>query len=265
MNAVEKRIKEDLAAGHVAGVSVYVAQGGKTLYENHLGNATPNSLFRIASMTKPITTVAVLKLWEAGELSVEDPVVKYLPGFMPQLQIKHLLTHTSGLSQKDYAQRITDAHRADANLLVDFIAGLDFDHAPGSYPEYSPVAGFALLTAIAERTAGMDFASFAHDTFHDRGNGYLCYHITYEAEKYHADSFFADVFLRVFLFYAIFGRRNGGDRWQSRRRGGILETILSSCCVVFRRCSGKSSDVSFVCRCFVCFVCGVCFHCRKIL
>lgn len=160
MIAVEKRIREDLRSGHVEGASVHVSQKGKTLYEAHFGNVTEQSLFRIASMTKPVTAAAVLLLADRKKLSLKDPVVKYLPGFPLELQIIHLLSHCSGLSQSWYAQHITDEFRADPNLLVDFIASVPFDHEPGTYAEYNPVAAYALLTAIVEKVAAVDFATF---------------------------------------------------------------------------------------------------------
>lgn len=160
MCTVENRILQDLATGHIDGASVLVSQKGQTLYKAHFGTAKPDSLYRIASMTKPITAVAVLLLVQRKQLFLTDPVVKYLPGFPVDLQIVHLLTHCSGLSQSYYAEHITDEHRKDADLLVDFISGVPFDHAPGTYAEYNPVAAYALLTAIIEKVVQMDFASF---------------------------------------------------------------------------------------------------------
>lgn len=160
MNAVENRIKQDLISGHIDGAAVSVLKAGKVLYENQFGNITENSLFRIASMTKPITGAGVMLLAERGALQLTDPVVKYLPGFPTELQIRHLLTHTSGLSQSAYAAGITDVYRADPNLLTDYIGSLPFDYAPGTHAEYNPVAAFHLLAAIAEQVASVDFPSF---------------------------------------------------------------------------------------------------------
>lgn len=157
---LENRIQADLNAGRVDGVAVSVMQDGQTLYENHFGIATEQSLFRLASMTKPITAAAVLLLTERGKLRLSDPVLRYLPGFPPDLQIIHLLSHSSGLSQEYYVNHITDAHRSDPGLLVDYIAGLPFDFAPGTAAAYNPVAAYALLTAIAEQVCCMDFPSF---------------------------------------------------------------------------------------------------------
>ena len=157
---LENRIRADLDAGRVDGVAVSVMQDGQLLYEQHFGLATEQTLFRMASMTKPVTAAAALLLMERGKLKLSDPVMKFLPGFAPDLQILHLLSHSSGLSHEYYVNHITDLHRADANLLVDFIASLPFDFAPGTAAEYNPVAAYALLTAIIEQTACMDFPSF---------------------------------------------------------------------------------------------------------
>ena len=164
---LENRIGADLAAGRVDGVAVSVLQDGQTLYENYFGRAGERTLFRLASMTKPVTAAAVLLMMQRGKLRLSDPVVKYLPGFPPDLQIFHLLSHSSGLSQEYYVNHITDLHRADPALLTDYIASLPFDFAPGTAAEYNPVAAYALLTAIIEQTACMDYPSFVQKEIFD--------------------------------------------------------------------------------------------------
>lgn len=157
---LDTRLQADLQAQRIDGASVSVMQDGQLLYARHVGKAGERTLYRMASMTKPVTAAAVLLLMERGKLQLTDPVVKYLPGFSPQLQIRHLLSHSSGLSQEYYVNHITDAFRADPWLLVDYIAGLPFDFAPGTAAEYNPVAAYGLLTAIIEQTACVDFPTF---------------------------------------------------------------------------------------------------------
>ena len=111
---------------HIPGVVAMVADANKVLYSGAFGaqdveRAVPmstSSIFRIASMTKPVTSVAVMMLVEAGKLSLDDPAGKYLPEFQHSevfetfneldktytsrpvktpVTIRHLLTHTSGL------------------------------------------------------------------------------------------------------------------------------------------------------------------------
>jgi CubicO group peptidase (beta-lactamase class C family) len=98
------------------GVVIVVAKGGKIVYERAAGFAdreakTPvaiDTMFRFASMTKPIVSVAALALVDQKKLSLEDPVTKYLPEFRPKLAdgtdatitVRQLITHTAGLGYK---------------------------------------------------------------------------------------------------------------------------------------------------------------------
>lgn len=116
------------SSGRIAGGSALVARRGKVVYLSAAGHRdreadlpmTADTIVRIASMTKPITSVAILQLVDAGKIHLEDPVSKYIPEFaepsvlvMPaneksdqtystvpagrEITIHHLLTHTSGL------------------------------------------------------------------------------------------------------------------------------------------------------------------------
>lgn len=117
---MQKHVDEKKLAGAVA----VVARRGKIAYLQSVGkqdieagiSMNADTIFRIASMTKPITSVAVLMLYDEGLLKLDDPVSKYIPEFnnptvlergkngqsaVPaerQITIKHLLTHTSGLT-----------------------------------------------------------------------------------------------------------------------------------------------------------------------
>lgn len=107
--ALERAISEQQVVGAVA----LVAQDGKVVYSRAIGFADreakrpmqKNTIFRLASMTKPIVSVTALSLVDQGKLSLDDSVTKWLPDFQPRLAdgstpvmtIRHLLTHTSGL------------------------------------------------------------------------------------------------------------------------------------------------------------------------
>ena len=108
--------------GQIAGGVTMMARHGKVVHLEAVGMADreekkpmrTDSIFRIASMTKPITSVAIMMLWEQGKLGLDDPVSKYIPEFKGtqvlvsveplktepakrEITIRHLLTHTSGL------------------------------------------------------------------------------------------------------------------------------------------------------------------------
>ena len=123
--AIDARFADDLASERVSGAAACVMQEGKVAYRRFVGTTVPHgntpvtekSLFRLASMTKPVTAVAVLLLAEQGRLHLDDPIEKYLPEFanrrlwtigeggeivdrgavQAKPTILHLLTHTSGL------------------------------------------------------------------------------------------------------------------------------------------------------------------------
>lgn len=102
-----------LAEQRIVGATVLVARDGQPAYSRHGGLADRKSarpvaddtIFRLASLTKPMVTAAVLALIEDGVLGLEDPVSRFLPDFRPQIDgqapaitIRQLLTHTAGLS-----------------------------------------------------------------------------------------------------------------------------------------------------------------------
>lgn len=178
---IPKRMQAFVDDGTIAGAVTLVARQGKTVSLEAVGLADlanrtpmrPNSLFWIASMTKPITAVAVLMLQDAGKLSVDDPVEKHLPEFKGQwmidtrtndrmtlvkpprpITLRDLLTHTSGLS--DVA-----APRFDCSLaeLIMAYSQQPLRFPPGSRWEYSN-PGINTLGRIVEVVSGQRFEQF---------------------------------------------------------------------------------------------------------
>ena len=120
---LDKIITDDIESGRVGGASATVMQDGKLVYKNCFGfrsleekkDLTDDTIFRLASMTKPITAVAVLIQAEKGKLSVDMPVAELLPDFLhmniakqsekfeiageakKQITVEDLLAHKSGL------------------------------------------------------------------------------------------------------------------------------------------------------------------------
>ena len=121
--AATKRLHKYVDEGKLPGTHVRVIKDGKVIYDDKYGNidvanAIPtqeNSLYRIFSMTKPITATAIMTLYDQGKLSLDDKISKYIPEFaqtevykkvdgkdgtepqIDELTIRHLLTHTSGI------------------------------------------------------------------------------------------------------------------------------------------------------------------------
>ncbi len=180
----------------IAGAVALVAKDGVVSYHKAFGfqdrddqiPMTPSSLFRIASMTKPITCAAVMILWDEGKFFLSDPVSKYIPEYETmtvrtrsengditerpaekQITVKQLLTHTSGLSYhwnpvvgEDYAaagighglSADTSTTRADMTAL----ASIPLVQEPGSHWHYG--LNIDLLGYLVEIWSGMPFQDF---------------------------------------------------------------------------------------------------------
>jgi CubicO group peptidase (beta-lactamase class C family) len=112
--AIDALLDHVVASQRLVGAVVLILRDGQPVYSRAVGFAdreagTPmatDTIFRLASMTKPIVSVATLALAEAGLLDLDDPVTAFLPDFAPAgpdgaeavITIRHLLTHTAGLS-----------------------------------------------------------------------------------------------------------------------------------------------------------------------
>ena len=121
------------------------------------------TVFRIGSMTKSFTAVAILQLRDEGRLSLDDPVARYLPELAslpapegaPELTIRHLLTHSGGFPEDNpWGDRQLDATEAEFTAMLR--AGIPFSTMPGTAYEYSNF-GFAILGRVVERVAGMPY------------------------------------------------------------------------------------------------------------
>ena len=157
------------------GVAVLVIQDNQILHAEGYGLSdldtqtpiTPETVFDLASVSKQMTAIAVLKLMEQGQLDLEAPVSEYLPEFSDlnpnnPVTIHDLLYHTSGLS--DYTSEAWDGSNAEfANLdLEAHLTWLNDQGAldePGIAYEYNN-SGYALLALIVQRVSGQPFTAF---------------------------------------------------------------------------------------------------------
>jgi CubicO group peptidase (beta-lactamase class C family) len=158
------------------GLAVLVAQDGKILFEKGYGLAdiehhtavTPETKFRIGSITKQFTAAAILKLQEEGKLSVEDKLSKYIPDFPrgDEVTLHHLLTHTSGIhsytSKPDFMEHVTNAITTEEVIKSFKHDPYDFD--PGAKWLYDN-SGYMLLGYIVEKVYGQTYAAFLRENF----------------------------------------------------------------------------------------------------
>ena len=188
---IEKRVATDIAKNNIAGCSILVNQGGKCLYKKHFGtlsaedssHISDNTIFRLASMTKPITAVATMIAVDKGLLDLDDKIEKYLPKFKDMFIIKlengvavkdrdaaikptirHLLSHSSGIHSgialEYYDPKIPAEARKTLAGAVDFYAECGLEAEPSQTFNYSPVAGFDIVARIIEIVSGMPYDEF---------------------------------------------------------------------------------------------------------
>jgi CubicO group peptidase (beta-lactamase class C family) len=155
------------------GGAVLVLRQGRLVYQKAVGLANleervPNTTatnFRIASLTKPFTALAVLMLIEQGKLSFHTAVTDVFPDFPASgrtITVRHLLTHTSGLP--DYENLIpqsTTRQLKDRDVLRLQEGQKELTFPPGTKYHYSN-SGYALLALIVEQVSGQRFAAFLH-------------------------------------------------------------------------------------------------------
>lgn len=167
ISAVEK--------SHAPGAVLGIVIDGKLAYVKTVGvrdvatNApvAEDTRFRIASMTKGFTAMAVLKLRDAGKLQLDDPVAKYIPELAnlkyptkdsPVITIRLLLTHAEGFPE-DNPWGDRQLAQTNATLSAWMRAGIPFSTAPGTAYEYSNY-GFAILGQIVERVSGEPYKNY---------------------------------------------------------------------------------------------------------
>src|SRR5262245_37845872 len=129
---------------------------------------TAGTAFRIASMTKSFTALAILKLRDEGKLSLEDPVAKWIPEFArmelptrdtPPLRLRQLLSHSAGFPE-DNPWGDQQLSASDADLTGWLRRGIPFSTPPDSRYEYSNYA-FGLLGRIVTQASGMPYERYA--------------------------------------------------------------------------------------------------------
>lgn len=161
------------------GFSMAVVKDGQIIYEKSVGLADPQSKlasgkytnYRLASVTKQFTAFGVLQLNQAGQLSVEDLIQKYLPelpAYAKEIKIRHLLTHNSGLV--DYEDLIVGKIPVLDKDVLTLLANQDtLRFAPGTDYSYSNT-GYSLLALIIERVSGQRYPDYiSHHIFKPLG------------------------------------------------------------------------------------------------
>lgn len=188
LGKISEFVDREIAAGNLVGAVTLVARHGQVVLFEAAGRygiednrpMDKDALFRIFSMTKPITTVAAMILYEEGAFHLGDPVAKYLPelkdmqllidgSLVPpqrQMTIEQLMTHTAGLTNGWHLEHpVERAYRdaalyqsADLDAFIDKLATLPLRFEPGTRYHYSVATD--VLGALVERLSGQTLEQF---------------------------------------------------------------------------------------------------------
>ncbi|MES2070161.1 MAG: serine hydrolase domain-containing protein [Pseudomonadota bacterium] len=167
---VQSYVKDNQFSG-----SVLVARGEKILLNKGYGLAniewnienTPQTKFRLGSVTKQFTAVSILMLAERGKLKLDDKISSYLPDAPPawrDINIFHLLTHTSGIrnfTELPEAMPLITLPRKP-NEVLDLVRSLPLDFQPGEKYRYSN-SGYVALGVLIEKISGQSYESFLQE------------------------------------------------------------------------------------------------------
>ena len=188
MASYDQTITDFMRKHAIPGGAVAVLRDGKLIYARGFGYADvenkmpvqPDALFRIASVSKPITAAAIMKLVEEGKLELDDRIAPFIAHLTPapgatvdprweQITIRHLLTHTGGWDRTKpnggfdpidrpliAAAAVNAPAPASPETLIRYMKGMPLDFNPGEKFVYSNL-GYIILGRVIERVSGIPY------------------------------------------------------------------------------------------------------------
>jgi CubicO group peptidase (beta-lactamase class C family) len=157
------------------GATVLVSRKGQVIYQKGFGMADmelkvpmrPEMVFRIGSISKQFTAVAILQLMEKGKLSLQDDIKKFIPDYPTHgytITVEHLLTHTSGI--KSYTSlssfdSIMNMHMKPLEMIA-YFKNQPMDFAPGTQWNYNN-SGYFILGYIIEKVSGLTYEEYVKE------------------------------------------------------------------------------------------------------
>lgn len=171
---IDQICKEFAEKQHLPSLVYGLVVNGQLVHTGQVGvintstqkTANNQSVYRIASMSKSFTAMAILQLRDAGKLHLDDPAYLYIPALKgqkfsadsPEITIQHLLTHAAGFPE-DNPWGDRQLAISDDAMLQMFKKGISFSNTPGTAYEYSNM-GFAMLGYIIKKVSGQTYQSY---------------------------------------------------------------------------------------------------------
>ncbi len=162
IKAIDALVESERADAGIPGISIAIIEDQAVIWSKGFGHAdlakarpaTPDTVYRVGSVSKLFTDIAVMQLVEEGKIDIDSPVTRYLPDFKPANQfdktitLRHLMSHRSGLVREPPVGNYFDAQPPSLEKTVASLNGVPLVYEPGKKIKYSnaavAVAGLAL-------------------------------------------------------------------------------------------------------------------------
>ena len=188
VSALDRTISAFIKQWDIKGASVAITKDGRLVYAKGFGYADlesgremePGNVFRMASLSKLVTAVAIMQLTEQGKLSLDDKVfgphgilnqpsyLTYTDPAVEQITVRHLLTHKAGWSRKggDFmfmpqtvARKMKTSLPVDNETIIRYALTRKLNYKPGTHYSYSNL-GYSILGEVISRLSGMDYEDY---------------------------------------------------------------------------------------------------------
>ena len=178
-NQIDAYITREMQTRRIPGAAIAVVEKGKVILKRAYGMANleaespvkTNSVFELASVTKPFTATAIMMLVEEGKIQLDNPVSAYLdhtPEVWKNITVRHLLTHTAGFPEEYYVECDgSPAMNTTARRQFDRIAQAPLLFPPGERAQYSD-PGYILLGMIIGKASGQPYREFIQKRIFER-------------------------------------------------------------------------------------------------
>ncbi|MEJ2215140.1 MAG: serine hydrolase [Gemmatimonadota bacterium] len=180
VHALQSFVRHERAEKGIPGLSLALVDSQRVVWAAGFGwadstagvRATPETVYRVGSVSKLFTDIAIMRLVERGELDLDAPIQKYLPSFEPRnpfggtITIRELSAHRAGLTREPPVGSYFDDSSPTLAQTVASLNQTTLLYAPGSHTKYSN-AGIAVLGYVLQKTQGASFYPYLKSTLLD--------------------------------------------------------------------------------------------------
>jgi len=164
---LERLVRREQRDRRLPSVAAAVVRDGELVWETAVGaadvegdrDATPDTQYRVGSITKTFTAAAIMQLRDAGKLDLEDTLDRHVEGAAHRPTLRRLLSHTSGLQRETQDDAWLSLRFASAQELIETLGEAEQVLPPGARFHYSNLA-FALLGIVVESASGIPYAEY---------------------------------------------------------------------------------------------------------